>query len=275
MRRTEIINELIARGYKAEARENIKNGVLYEGIVIRSDDTIAPVIYTQRLIEDAETQGKSLADVVADVIRIYEENKYMKFNVEQLFEREFILNHVYIAVQKESDEDLVKKGCEYEGIEAYLYVRGDHAGERTYSVKVNRRYLESAQMSVEEAWKRAEENTFSETRIQSMVQVMAELCGIPYDPSMEMDVPIYVISNELKVKGAGAILDKTNLAEFVKAHGVNQLIVLPSSVHEMIIVPYDPEQMDIEEMSEMVRQINATEVAPEDRLTDRAYLIEV
>lgn len=275
MRRTEIINELVARGYQAEAQENIKNGVLYEGIVIRNDAAIAPVIYTQRLIEDAEEQGKSLADVVADVIRVYEENKHFEFSVEQILDKDFILEHIYVALQKVSDEELVKKTSEYDGIEAYLYVRGDHAGDGTYSVKVNGSYLASAHISVEEAWERAEVNTFCETNIQSMAQVMADLCGIPYDPSMEMDVPMYVISNGLKVKGASAILDKVKIAEFAKEHEVNQLIVLPSSVHEMLIVPYEPGQMDIDEMSEMVRQINATEVSPEERLTDRAYLIEI
>ena len=46
MRRTDIIAALVARGYKAEAKETIKNGVVFEGIMIRGDDVIAPVIYT-------------------------------------------------------------------------------------------------------------------------------------------------------------------------------------------------------------------------------------
>ena len=51
-------------------------------------------------------------------------------------------------------------------------------------------------------------------------------------------------------------------------------VVLPSSIHEMLILPYD-DSIDMDVMSEMVREINATQVSPEERLTDQAYLIEV
>lgn len=40
----------------------------------------------------------------------------------------------------------------------------------------------------------------------------------------------------------------------------------------MMLVP-DTTDFDEEELSLMVRDINATEVVPEDRLTDRAYFM--
>ncbi|MBR6173140.1 MAG: hypothetical protein IKQ49_08255 [Eubacterium sp.] len=46
--------------------------------------------------------------------------------------------------------------------------------------------------------------------------------------------------------------------------------VLPSSVHEVLILPDDGSQ-DLESLQFMVREINRTEVAPEDRLSDFVY----
>ena len=53
MTRNDIIRELQRRGYKAESRDNIKNGVVFEGVVIGGNQ-ISPIIYTKALIEDAE-----------------------------------------------------------------------------------------------------------------------------------------------------------------------------------------------------------------------------
>ena len=50
MTREMIINELINRGYKAKAKNNIKNGVELEGIIILTDSNVAPIIYTEEII---------------------------------------------------------------------------------------------------------------------------------------------------------------------------------------------------------------------------------
>lgn len=59
-----------------------------------------------------------------------------------------------------------------------------------------------------------------------------------------------------------------------KKHGVDKLVCLPSSVHEMIILPYE-ENGDMEVLNNMVAEINQNEVEPEERLTDRAYILTV
>ena len=42
----------------------------------------------------------------------------------------------------------------------------------------------------------------------------------------------------------------------------------------MIIIP-DDGKCNIEELSRMVQEVNQTQVEPEERLTDQAYIIEV
>ena len=69
-------------------------------------------------------------------------------------------------------------------------------------------------------------------------------------------------------------MNRKALRMFAQNHNTNMLFVLPSSVHEMMIAPYDG-SLDLDELSAMVKEINETQVAPEDRLTDRAYIITV
>ena len=46
--------------------------------------------------------------------------------------------------------------------------------------------------------------------------------------------------------------------------------ILPSSVHEILVVP-DDGNISFRELTDMVKEVNRTQVAPEDRLTDQVY----
>ena len=49
--------------------------------------------------------------------------------------------------------------------------------------------------------------------------------------------------------------------------------ILPSSIHECIVIP-KKEEIDPEELKIMVREINATQVQPEEVLSDEIYQYE-
>ena len=53
----------------------------------------------------------------------------------------------------------------------------------------------------------------------------------------------------------------------------NDYYILPSSVHEVIIVPYS-EILVCSKLDEMVREINITQVEEEDVLSNHVYLYD-
>lgn len=271
MRRQDIVNELKERGYQAETWETVKNGVLRKGIIIRGKGVVAPIIYTDELLHDAEKKERTVKDMADAVICLYEKGETMDFTAEMLRDRKFIRSHLYIGIQKTSEEPIEKRECGFDGLESYLFLRGEKP-DACYSMKVNRSLLKLADISVEEAWKQAEENTFAETELSSMDDIFAEIFGIPEED--EIKIPIYVLTNAIGIKGAGAILNRPVLTSLAKNHQVDQLIVLPSSIHEMLLIP-DDGSMDLDEMSAMVKEVNHTQVEPEERLTDRAYRISI
>ena len=274
MTREMIITELQSRGYKAEVQNSIKNGVEIEGIRILTDSNIAPVIYTKAIIENAENENKSLDEVVSAIIGIYESHKSFEFGVNMLLDKEFILNNIYIGLQKASTEKIEKRICELDGIESYLYIRWKADREGNYSSKVSEEILGCANITASEAWEQAEANTNAETKIESMAKVMAEIIGCEYSEEMDEEIPFFVLTNKSKIRGASAILNKKLLAEFGKKYHTEKIVVLPSSVHEMLLVPYT-EEIDLETFSKMVSEVNRTEVNPTERLTDRAYIISL
>lgn len=273
MRRTDLVNGLVARGYKAEVTEKVKNGVIFEGIIISDENPVAPVIYTEKLIAQAEQEGKSIGEVVDEILRIYEEGKNsLEFDLQNLYDREWVLEHLSIGLQKESDQDLIKKSVEeMEGIEAYLYLKDRSNGEGNYEIKLSQEHLKSLKIFEAEAWEYAYEHICKETTLISMEELMAEMVGMPVDENV--DSMMYVISNEERVKGASCILNKEALKEFAQKKGVNQIYVLPSSLHDMILVP-DNGEFSMQDLSEMVKEVNDTQVDPEEQLPSRAYLLQ-
>lgn len=274
MKRQDIVNVLIERGFKAVMQENVKNGIIVEGIIIQGDDPIAPIIYTDRLIRDAEAHGKSLEDVVATVIRIYKENKYKGLDLGKLFDKEFVKKHVYLGLQKKSDEDLLKESCYLKGLEVYLYVREDSENDGIYTMKVKKDFLEHVGLDEKEVWESARENTSADTVVRTMAEVISEICGMSCDAISADELPIYIVSNKSGIRGASAVLDKKVLKDIGKKHETDTLIILPSSIHEVLVVPYEY-GMDMDFMRNMVTEVNATEVFPEDQLISDAYKVIV
>lgn len=277
MNNNDIVKELQGRGYEAESHEVIKNGVSMKGIIIRSNDPITPILYTDDLVKMAEECGQGISDVADVLVKKYEQQKDIEIDVNQLMNRETILSHIYIGIQKKSGEKIEKKPCEFEGLEKYLYVKHSTKG-RHYSLKLSQQIMGAINLSSDEAWHYAEKNTFAvgETQIQNVASMLSGMGYISDEVAeAESDFPqLYVVTNQAKYRGASAILDKAVLKEFGKKHKIKKLAVLPSSIHEMLVMPYN-ESINMDDLSFMVVDVNANKVEPEERLADRAYMIEL
>ena len=59
------------------------------------------------------------------------------------------------------------------------------------------------------------------------------------------------------------------LKEFAEEMG-HDLYIIPSSIHETILLPMLGD--DWEALSQMVKEVNATQLAPEEILSDHVYL---
>lgn len=183
----------------------------------------------------------------------------------------WILDHITIALQRTSDESIVKRPCDLDGIEQYLILRGEQDGAN-YSIKVVPVLLSNAGIDENYAWDRALENLSADTQITSLGKVLSDLMGMPYDGPMDADTKFHVITNTQKFKGAASIMNRKALRTFTQKYRTNMIFVLPSFIHEMMIAPFDS-SLNLDELSAMVKEINETQVAPEERLTDRAYII--
>ena len=91
-------------------------------------------------------------------------------------------------------------------------------------------------------------------------------------PPEEENPSMYVLSNADKLNGAAALLDAKTMEDISEKLG-GDFIVLPSSVHETIVLPLN-EDMDRHTLEAMVQDVNVGQVALEERLSDHVYMYD-
>ena len=80
------------------------------------------------------------------------------------------------------------------------------------------------------------------------------------------DMPMYVLTNVKQTFGAGAVLYDGIYEKIFKIIG--DFIVIPSSVHEVIVIP---EEYDCPYITRIIREVNKEVVDPIDILSDVPY----
>ncbi len=114
----------------------------------------------------------------------------------------------------------------------------------------------------------AEITGMSEMMVQMVGREQAEMMGIiPVDPA---DEQMYVATVSDKIHGAGILAYQDFMDQAAERLGGQSFFVLPSSVHEILLVP-DNGMINLQELEAMVKEVNATQVEPQDKLTDSVY----
>lgn len=116
-------------------------------------------------------------------------------------------------------------------------------------------------------------DTLHEAAINNIKPQFKGLSGVIYDLSSgsidmrEKDEVMYVLTSETMFLGAGAILNKPMMDSIFDKMG--DFYILPSSIHEVLIVKCDPD--NISQLNNMVKEVNRTELSPEEQLSDHIY----
>lgn len=245
--------------------------------------------------------GKSMADILDEltaIFRNYQTSPLPFSNVP--FTLETIRTHiVYKLIHTGMNQELLKKipYVPYLDLSIVFYLYMENSEGTPMSALVHTIHQELWGYSTEELFSMAKENTprLLPPVLASMEQVLAniisehtetlsdskKLCSadasalpdmfpdLPALPDEEPHPPMYVLSNPPSFFGASCILYPDVLKKFAE-QSESDLILLPSSIHEFLILPFD-ESIRLKELNETVSTINETSVPLEDRLSDHIY----
>lgn len=277
-------NELGA-DYRIELKEVRKNnGVLMRGLMVFSDRVnVVPTIYLESFWEAYEN-GISFAAVVRRIIKLYREEVPQK-DIDMDFFRYFdrVKDRIcYRLVRREGNEELLKECPHVEFLDlaiCFFYAYdGTRIGEGSILIK-NAHALRWG-VKTGDLMRCAETNTARLFRWESfsMEELLQESgdCGFVGETDQKAApakiagaVSMRVLTNEKRIHGAVSMIYRgvlEKLAEEVK----KSFYILPSSIHEVILL-VDTGRETAESLKQMIREVNAAHVAPEEVLSDNLY----
>ena len=104
--------------------------------------------------------------------------------------------------------------------------------------------------------------------IKGMVETLNEM---DHGPAMEPDPDeILFVAGVPDQNHGAAVIAYPNFFEDAAEKLGGDYFIIPSSIHEVLLVK-DTGEMNARDLAAMIKEINSTEVAPEDVLTDHAY----
>ena len=257
------------------------NGTELDGITImEKDKNIAPTIYINSFY-DRYREGVSLKAVVSEIIRIYNQNKNsININADYFENYENVRKTiVYKLVNYQKNKKLLED-VPYKRVldlAVVFYCLIEQRKGVSATALIHNEHLRIWNVTEDEIYNDALKNTpvLLAGSIVPMSKILSEIAGTaPVDNDEKVceytgeDI-LYVLTNSSRVNCAACILYDNLLKKF--ANDVHSdLYILPSSVHEVIIVP-KKNAFDKSELADMVREVNEQGVSQDEILSDNVY----
>jgi hypothetical protein len=273
-----------ARIYKVMKNNSLELDSL---VLLKEGKNFSPNIYLQPYYE-AYQQGVSVGELVQRLCDIYQSctvpivEEGFNYTFEQMKSR-----IIYRLVNYERNSRLLENIPHIRyldlAITYHCLVREDDEGIGT--IRITNEHMRQWKSHLKDIHELAAENTrrlFPES-IRSMEEVIRsmlieELAGreLQSDDMNRLLIDsqghknrMYILTNQKGINGAACLLYPKVLHSFSE-HLQTDLYVFPSSIHELILVPTRDDN-NSKEYSEMVREINTTQVARDEVLSDRVY----
>lgn len=274
------------------------NGVVLTGLTFtRKNINISPTIYLEDFYEKYE-QGKVLEDIMQEIKEIYERSK-----LEKDMNMEFFTNYdrakqkiVYKLIHYDKNREHLKElpHRKFYDLAIVYYYLVDMEEFNNASILIHNKHMENWGVKEDELYRMACVNSpkLLQPKFRGMMDILKELAEEVYMYKGTMDIfnsdgtdiirefemeiskekdetGMYVLGNLSGLYGAAVIL-YPNVLEQCADCFESSFYILPSSVHEVILVP-DKGQISGEKLREMVCEVNETQLEEQDFLSNSVY----
>ena len=250
----------------SEVKKN--NGTVLHGVIIKNGE-ICPCIYIDDLI-DGEMTFDSVMEVANKVVEVWESIDMSNVNVDDFFDYENIKDNLKLRlINKEKNKEILGELPYKEFLDlAIIVVVEKILDTGVQSLKVDYNLLEEWDKSFDEVADVASSNTYKEANFKSIFEMMMHDDTVRHPVAGEIpDDMMYVLTNGNANLGASQICNLSLMAVIAEKLE-SDLIVIPSSIHEVLVVKAD---LDVDAVSDFVKEVNADSVDEQDVLSDHAY----
>lgn len=289
----------VERGYDIKVNRIMKNNSIeLDGIVFfKEGDMISPNIYLNSYYERYQS-GESMESIAEDIIEVYETSmrtqseEYCHFNFSFDEMKDTI---VYRLVNYQKNRKLLQEVPHVRfldlAITFHCLVKRDGQGIGT--IRLTNEHTSEWKVKIKDLMKLAITNTtrLFPAKLSTMEEVIADILQKDFSEMYETakeeneamlqamlsnllqeqrDPQMYILSNDIGINGATSIIYKDVIKEFSEEKDCD-FYILPSSIHEVILVPYE-EELEVQELRGMVMDVNGSQVPEEEILSNRVYI---
>ncbi len=255
------------------------NGFVLTGLVIRSNTSnTSPVIYLDQYYEAYES-GTDIEDILREIAQVRLETEVKdSFGAENIMDFDFVKDKIVPRLSSiEWNTGLLEVRPHTQiadlAVTYYVMLAQDETG--VASIPVTFKLMETWEVEVDTLHELAVRNLtrlFPTTFVSMSSMLRGLLPSIEDDNSSDglltQDDMMFILTSEQKLNGAANILDKAMMDSILERFG-SDFYLLPSSIHEWILV--SDTGLNPTFLTSMVREVNAGEVALEERLSSHVY----
>lgn len=241
---------------KVEIKHVVKLGETKKAIIIMEKDiNVYPTIYFD------DFNGLEASKACNEIQKRYEKHKLTKsIDIEWFKDFEKVKSNLQIKlINAEKNKEYLKDKPFIQILDLaaafYIRVRSNEIGEG--SIMVLNNHAKMWNVTAEMLYEAAKENEHA--IITDMVDFMPKHTEL-------LKGYQYIVSNKRSLNGAGTFIANIDkLKERLK-----KFYILPSSIHEVLVMPADRYSYNKKALDAMVKGVNRI-VSPEERLADHAY----
>ena len=292
------IKEYLPEDYRdAEVNilENRKLNTNYTGLTVtREGDTLAPTINLNNLFDSYSKHPEhSITAVMQEVASVIQHTPET-FDIGRIMDYDRVKKNLFMRLSAaEKNKDLLEHAphIRKEDLAITFHIMLDQSDKGTATTMINDNMMEAYGIDLDRLYQDALLNSpvicpaqienMGEALSRMMIEDMKSACAPPeLIQEMEKDLkesnkdnPMTIITNDRLVDGASAIF-YPGVMDLVGERMQGDYFILPSSVHETLVVP-DDGGVSLQELTDMVKEVNMTQVSPEDQLTDQVYHYDI
>lgn len=265
------VDDMFGGSMLVERQDIVKNnGVEKVGLSLRKEgENAAPIIYLEEFYERYCT-GEQLEDLADELIRRVQN----AFFIPEVEWQEFLKFEnmksqiVYKLVNTQKNQKLLKQVPNLPILDfSILFCVMIPVNETEYySFLIRNEHINEWKIPISILYQYAKENTprLCPYKLKSLTEFVEEDLGMPLPES-----ELVVLTNNYGRNGASAIL-YPKMPEKISQYVGGNYYLLPSSIHEFLIVP-EMDDMMPEYLREMVRDVNRQCVEENEFLSDDIY----
>lgn len=272
------VKEHLADDVSVEVRTIEKNnGSEKVGLVISEKGvSLSPTIYMESFFDKLQ-QGATIDDIAEEIMKLYQDVK-----PNQEWDPQFIRDYekakkflVCRMIHEEKNQTLLERAphLKWMNLAIVAYLSFDVPGRGKGSVLVDNSVVELWGVSPEQIMIQATGNTekIKPFYMNTLPDMVRESGGEDLLPAEEEagKPPIFVLTTEDKAYGAIAVL-YPGMMEDIATVLEQDYYIVPSSVHEMLIVPVGF-GFSGDELEKMLQEVNRSDVMEDEILSDRVY----